>query len=98
MQVTLTFSTGKTECHVMRLLDMQRKSVIIACPWRQTPAETYRQVRHLLSDEEAAEVAEPIGCAELATLAQRRLAVHFNDQAESLVAMHDRQAKLHCPQ
>ncbi len=44
------------------------------------------------------EVAAPMGCAELATLEQRRLAVQFNDQAESLVAIHDRQAKLHCPQ
>jgi DNA-binding cell septation regulator SpoVG len=61
VRVTLTFSTGRVECHVMRVLDMQRKSVIIACPWRQSPAETYRQVRHLLSDEEAVEVAEALG-------------------------------------
>jgi hypothetical protein len=61
MRITLMFSTGRVECHVMRLLDMQRKSVIIACPWQQPPAETYRQVRHLLSDEEAAQVAEALG-------------------------------------
>ncbi len=55
------FSTGRTECHVMRLLDLQRKGLVIACPWRQTPAETFRQIRHLLSDEEAAEVAQALG-------------------------------------
>jgi hypothetical protein len=44
------------------------------------------------------EVVAPMSCAELATLEQRRLAVQFNDQAESLIAIHDRQAKLHCPQ
>jgi hypothetical protein len=26
------------------------------------------------------------------------LEIDFNDQAESVVAIHDRQAKLHCPQ
>jgi hypothetical protein len=60
VRITLTFSTGRTECHVMRVLDLQRKTLIIACPWQQTPAETLRQVRHLLSDEEAAEVAEAL--------------------------------------
>ena len=28
----------------------------------------------------------------------KRLAVQFNDQAESLIAIHERQAKLNCPQ
>jgi hypothetical protein len=37
-------------------------------------------------------------CAELADLEQKRLAVQFNDQAESLIAIHERQAKLNCPQ
>jgi hypothetical protein len=37
-------------------------------------------------------------CEELAHLEKLRLAVDFNDQAESLEAIHDRQAKLHCPQ
>jgi DNA-binding cell septation regulator SpoVG len=59
--ITLTFSTGRTECHVMRVLDMQRKGLVIACPWQQPPAETYRRVRHLLSDEEAREVSEALG-------------------------------------
>jgi hypothetical protein len=33
---------------------------------------------------------------ELADLEQKRMAVAFADQAESLVAVHDRQAELHC--
>jgi hypothetical protein len=37
-------------------------------------------------------------CPELADLEQKRLAVQFNDQTESLIAIHDRQAALHCPQ
>jgi uncharacterized lipoprotein YmbA len=42
------------------------------------------------------DVVRSMDCAELATLEQRRLAVQFNDQAESLVAIHERQAKLGC--
>jgi DNA-binding cell septation regulator SpoVG len=61
VRITLTFSTGRTECHVMRVLDLQRRGLVIACPWRQTPAETFQQVRHLLSEEEAAEVADALG-------------------------------------
>jgi hypothetical protein len=57
------FSTGRVECHVMRWLDDRRRGVVIACPWAQPPAETYRQVRHLLTDQEAAEVAEALGLA-----------------------------------
>jgi len=55
------FSTGRVECHVMRVLDMQRKGLVIACPWSQPPAQTLEQVRHLLSAEEAAEVATALG-------------------------------------
>ena len=44
------------------------------------------------------EVVAPMRCAELADLEQKRLAVQFNDQAESLIATHERQAKLNCPQ
>lgn len=42
------------------------------------------------------DVVKTMRCAELADLEQKRLAIQFNDQAESLVAIHDRQAKLHC--
>jgi len=42
------------------------------------------------------EVVQGMSCAELADLETKRLAVQFNDQLESLVAIHDRQAKLHC--
>lgn len=44
------------------------------------------------------EVVKTMGCAELADLEQKRVAIDFNDQTESLVAIHDRQAKLDCPQ
>jgi hypothetical protein len=43
-------------------------------------------------------VVKSMTCKELANLEKLRLAVDFNDQGESLVAIHDRQAKLHCPQ
>ena len=43
-------------------------------------------------------VVKPMTCEELAHLEKLRLAIDFNDQAESLVTIHDRQAKLHCPQ
>ncbi len=38
-----------------------------------------------------------MNCDELATIEKQRMAIQFNDQAESLIAIHDRQAKLHCP-
>jgi predicted outer membrane protein len=44
------------------------------------------------------DVVQSMQCPELADLEQARLAVQFNDQTESLIAIHDRQAKLHCPQ
>lgn len=42
------------------------------------------------------DVVQSMQCPELNDLEQKRLAIQFNDQAESLVAIHDRQAKLHC--
>jgi PBP1b-binding outer membrane lipoprotein LpoB len=42
------------------------------------------------------DVVKSMKCPELNDLEQKRLAIQFNDQAESLVAIHDRQAKLHC--
>jgi hypothetical protein len=42
------------------------------------------------------DVVKSMQCPELADLEQKRLAIAFNDQAESLIAIHDRQAKLHC--
>jgi hypothetical protein len=44
------------------------------------------------------DVVSTMNCSELADLEQKRLAIQFNDQTESLIAIHDRQAKLHCPQ
>jgi hypothetical protein len=44
------------------------------------------------------DVVQTMKCPELADLEQKRLAVQFNDQTESLIAIHDRQAALHCPQ
>jgi hypothetical protein len=42
------------------------------------------------------DVVKSMNCPELATLETKRLAVQFNDQAESLIAIHDRQDELHC--
>jgi hypothetical protein len=42
------------------------------------------------------DVVKSMDCPELADLEQKRLAIQFADQAESLVAIHDRQAELHC--
>jgi hypothetical protein len=42
------------------------------------------------------DVVKSMTCPELADLERKRLAIQFNDQAESLVAIHDRQAELHC--
>lgn len=44
------------------------------------------------------EVVKSMTCPELDDLEQKRLAIASNDQAESLIAIHDRQTKLNCPQ
>jgi hypothetical protein len=35
-------------------------------------------------------------CPEVTDLELKRLAGHFNDRAESLIAIHDRQGELNC--
>jgi hypothetical protein len=65
-----------------------------------TRATTTRATTTTLSERQQHwnEVVETMRCPELADLEQKRLAVQFADQPESLVAIHDRQTELHCPQ
>jgi hypothetical protein len=61
MRISTCHSTGRSEVGVFRLLDGERRSLTIMAPWGQPLAETYRQVRPQLTDEEAAEVAAAFG-------------------------------------
>jgi uncharacterized lipoprotein YmbA len=67
---------------------------------KAAPATTAKPTPTTLSERQRhwQEVVKTMSCAELADLEQKRLAIQFNDQAESLAAIHDRQAKLDCPQ
>jgi uncharacterized lipoprotein YmbA len=71
-----------------------------AAPTTAAPTTRARPTSTTLSERQRhwQEVVKTMGCEELAELEQKRLAVQFNDQAESLAAIHDRQAKLDCPQ
>jgi hypothetical protein len=42
------------------------------------------------------EVVKAMNCAEVTDLELKRLAGNFNDRAESLIAIHDRQGELNC--
>ena len=42
------------------------------------------------------DVVKPMRCPELADLEAKRMEIAFNDQTESLIAIHERQAELHC--
>ena len=41
-------------------------------------------------------VVKAMNCPEVTDLELKRLAGHFNDRAESLIAIHDRQGELNC--
>jgi len=71
-----------------------------AAPKATTPATTTEPTSTTLSERQRHwnDVVKTMRCPELADLEKKRLAIDFNDQTESLVAIHDRQAKLHCPQ
>ncbi len=57
----MVYSTGRTETGVMRLLEGQRRTLVVLSPWGQPPLETLRRVAGQLTDEEAAEVAAAFG-------------------------------------
>ena len=71
--------------------------LIAACGSSSQPAQpaspaasTSERLQHWRS------VVASMMCPALHSLEQKRMAVQFNDQADSLTAIHDRQAKLHC--
>jgi hypothetical protein len=57
VKISLVYSTGRTETGVTRILEGERRSLVVMCLWRQSPAATLAMVRHQLTDEEAAELA-----------------------------------------
>jgi hypothetical protein len=61
MRITFVYSTGRTETGIVRMLEGKRRSLVVACSWRQTPTETYLAVRDQLTSEEAVELASALG-------------------------------------
>jgi hypothetical protein len=61
VRISTCHSTGRAEVAVFRLLDGERRSLTILCPWGQPLADTYRQVLPQLTAEEAVEVAAAFG-------------------------------------
>jgi hypothetical protein len=63
-------------------------------PTTTRPARTTTTVSERLAHWR--EVVKAMNCPEVTDLELKRLAGHFNDQAESLIAIHDRQGELNC--
>jgi hypothetical protein len=63
MKITTTYSTGRTETGVMRLLDGERRTLVIMCPWGQPLAQTVAAIWNLLTEEEQREVVAAFGLA-----------------------------------
>jgi hypothetical protein len=63
-------------------------------PTTTRPARTTTTVNERLAYWR--EVVRTMNCPEVTDLELKRLAGHFDDRAESLIAIHDRQGELNC--
>jgi hypothetical protein len=61
MRITTCHSTGRTETGVTRLLDGERRSLIIMAPWNQPIDRTITAIWNQLTPDEQREVAEAFG-------------------------------------
>jgi hypothetical protein len=61
VRITTCYSTGRTETGVLRMLDGERRSLVIMCPWGQPPAQTVTKVWGQLTPAEQREVAAAFG-------------------------------------
>jgi predicted DNA binding protein len=64
MDARLVYSAERTTNQVLRLLDLDERTLVVRIPWDQDPLDTWRQVAPQLTDEErqvlaAALVANP---------------------------------------
>jgi hypothetical protein len=60
MIIKFVYSTGRTETGVMRMLDGERRSLVILCPWQQSPIDTVQRIRDQLTDDELRELTEAL--------------------------------------
>jgi hypothetical protein len=58
MRVTVCRSTWRQTATVSRTLDGEQRHLVVSVPWTQQPIETYTQVRSMLTDDEAAALAD----------------------------------------
>jgi hypothetical protein len=61
MRISVSYNTGRTETSASRLLDGQRRTLVIQAPWRQPPAQTVASVWNQLTEQEQREVVEAFG-------------------------------------
>jgi hypothetical protein len=61
MKISFVYSPNRTEANVLRMLDGERRSLIVMAAWRQPPVETFMAIRSQLTDSEATEVKNALG-------------------------------------
>jgi len=61
VRVVTCYSPSTTSTTVSRGLVNDERRMVISTRWGEPPATTYAAVRHLLTDEEAAQVAHVFG-------------------------------------
>jgi hypothetical protein len=61
VKISFCYSPNRTEASVMRMLDGERRSLIVMAGWRQSPIETFMEIRHQLTSDEATEVKIALG-------------------------------------
>jgi hypothetical protein len=61
VRITTCHSTGRTETGVMRMLDGERRTLIILSPWGQPPERTIAVIWDQLTEEEQRDVAAAFG-------------------------------------
>jgi hypothetical protein len=64
VRIVFNYSSGQVETHVTRLLDENRRGLIISCSWRLPPQEVFAKIRPQLTEDETREVAEALGLPE----------------------------------
>jgi predicted DNA binding protein len=52
MDARLVYSAERTSNQVLRVLDLDERTLVVRIPWDQQPLDTWRQVAPQLTDEE----------------------------------------------
>jgi len=61
VRISFVYSTSRTEVNVLRMLEGQRRSLVIMCPAGQMPVQTLLKVRDQLTQDELLEIVQVLG-------------------------------------